>query len=333
MKLRKKLLTLLLVCIMVIPGSLVANAATTALVTDYSSLVTALSNKVDLIVILNDITLEDTLNIDYNVSFTSYNNESPILNNTYGKTHITVTGTDISISFENIVLYGENWQGGIYSTADSLLIQNAYIIKCTFAVRTEGNLIIDGGTYSQGSVGILCNGDLTIEDGNIEDNRVTGYGCGISCSGTVTINGGRIANNFAGGNTPCNGAGIYINGGTLNINGGEISNNTVYGNGGGIFIAGGTLNMYGGEISGNSALYYFTDNGGGIYATSSTINIYGGTITGNLAGAGGGIYAVSCILNIAGGDINSNTPDDIYSNTYYTNNNSSETFMKMRGVL
>lgn len=117
---------------------------------------------------------------------------------------------------------------------------------------SSANGTITGGTgtlsngYSGG--GIWNYGTLTIEDGNICNNRVSHNGGGIYNIGTLTIEGGNIYGNIANNN----GGGMSYYGGEVTIKGGGIHDNFANNNGGGIDEMSDPLILIGGEISANS---------------------------------------------------------------------------------
>ncbi|MCR4841924.1 MAG: hypothetical protein K5840_01535, partial [Eubacterium sp.] len=188
-----------------------------------------------------------------------------------------------SIQLSADVTYGEG-DGNYAETALTVpygitvtLDLNGYTIdRGLTASTTDGYVIcIDSGATA------------TIEDSSYYSGTITGgynygNGGGILNNGTLTIEGGNISGNYALG---YDGGGIY-NSGILTVNDGEISGNTAK-VGGGIYNKG-ILTVNGGYIAQN----YATSYAGGICATN-TCYLTGGTITENEVPAGAssaGIY-------------------------------------------
>ncbi|GHV90360.1 hypothetical protein AGMMS50268_08630 [Spirochaetia bacterium] len=197
----------------------------------------------------------------------------------------------------------------------------------------SGSLTINGNTEIKncensngqgGAITVTNGGSLTINGGDIHDNRNTETG-GSSHGGaifvedsTFVMNGGTIRNNSA--NDA--GGGVYIaassSPASFEMNGGTIDNNTVTStgsaNGGGVYNDG-MFTMFDGTISNNTVTGSGLTGGGGVFQTSNPSNslftMNGGSITGNkaLGGAGGGIQGSSggSLLDLKGGTISNNT--------------------------
>ncbi|WP_420630459.1 Calx-beta domain-containing protein [Candidatus Leptofilum sp.] len=164
----------------------------------------------------------------------------------------------------------------------------------------QGSATIDGGEIRNNQAfrggGILVSGGVAggsavLNGGQIIDNEAN-YGGGVyvfNTQGTLTINGGDITENRSIANI-FGGGGLYIFQGLTTLNDGNISLNTAVNDGGGMEIgdAAGRFVQNGGAIFSNSA----GNMGGGIYAGEGTVTISGGTIHTNDSTTGGGGIAL-----------------------------------------
>ncbi len=248
-------------------------------VTNYEELIAAVEMATEGtdIIIANDIVFTGTLIIDKSLNFMAMENAGTVTLSSPVHRHMKImdNGSDILLSFKNVILDGAESYGGIYVMNESdLTLTGAVIQRCS---SNSG-----GGIYIGG------NNNICINDCIIRNNRATtttnasygggiwaGYNCSIEISNTV------ISNN----QTSVSGGGICSYAGTrVVINGGEISENHANFNGGGIYNYDGSIECHDAVIKGNSAGY-----GGGICGTNITFN--GGEISGNTAINGGGIYS------------------------------------------
>jgi len=282
-KVYKTITALLLVCIMVIPGSLSVNAATVAIATNYATLKTAIENKTDTIVLANDITLEDTININYSITLVSFTNYK--IYSASGKRHFnvsnTVGGPTITIKFQDVKIDG-NYLGGGLNIYGDVTIENAVIQNCNTmyggAIVSRGPLTFNNCNFvdnhsNYGGAVYATEGLLTTNDCTFTNNTATYYGGAIISYTNASIKTSTFTGNIAN-----KGGAIYLaNHGTqLTISWSTISNNSA-GYGGGIFNNG-TLFFDYTSIGHNAAGY----NGGGIFNTSSaTYSSYYGAVNDN----------------------------------------------------
>ena len=186
-------------------------------------------------------------------------------------------------------------------------------------------LTLTKGEAQQGG-GVWNEGDLTLEDCVISDNRVspnrTPHGGGIyNDGGTLTLIGSRVSGNLAGapqGEDGGSGGGIFSDGDVVvcesviceNRAGGEDGVTNRGGSGGGIYSHSGAAIVQGSTLSNNRAgSGGFGGNGGGLAAGAGSIvvSIFNSTLSGNdagsgraTAGSGGGIFmegAGTCSIN------------------------------------
>jgi hypothetical protein len=191
------------------------------------------------------------------------------------------------------------------------------------AIVVKGNLILEGVAIAGnsastsggcgGAINVYPNATLTLNRGvKIVGNTANGSGAGIYSNGNVTINDANIDENFAG----IYGGGIYSAVGALTINGGTVSGNTSR-HGAGIYLVSGsaTLNATNNSsltISRNFAVgtNYTNGEGGGIYVSNAALTINGATISYN-RGLGAGAYIYNGSFNMTSGAITKNgSPTD-----------------------
>lgn len=191
---------------------------------------------------------------------------------------------------------------GVRATLEGLTIRNGFVLGSTPLVR--------GG-------GILNEGDLTIRDSVVADNRLrgnpSGRGAGIASTGELTLIGTVVTDNELDstgsggiGSAVQGGGGIAVTG-LAAILSSEIEGNTAVGLGGGlgVFQSGGVV-LRNSTVSGNST----TGEGGGVGTDGfqTSVDVQSSTVRGNLAGRGGGVSAdVGTQLTIVGSTISGNT--------------------------
>ncbi len=268
---------------------------------------------------LNFATFEEAWNYAAGLGSTAdYRVTVKLLQNVTAQDHATVTKSfGTGIGFGDGMSAGTGYirvSSGDYITLDlngktlsralSTAIDDGQVIR----VAENGNLTITDTSSSKngtitggnnltgdGGGGMLVNGVVTLQNGNISGNKTentiaTAKGGGVYLSGSAavfTMTGGSISNNYA----KIMGGGVYIGANAhFDLSGGKIFNNSC-GNGvggGGIAVfLNSSLVMTGGEIFGNSADYV-----GGILANGSltlggTAKIYGNTM---LYHQGGGVF-------------------------------------------
>lgn len=221
--------------------------------------------------------------------------------------------------YNNISDGSESTGGGIYFENTSLPEMNyTFDIKLSYGSVTGNSAGLGGGLF-------VSKGEVTSERlGNavLEISQNIGYqnGAGIYIQdGSLSMANGNITGNSISGNG--NGGGIFIENGDFTINAGEISGNSVgNGNGGGVYIVGsgdlGNFVMNGGSITGNSATRT-EDNtgfGGGIYVNGGNFTMTeeadGGLISSNTATSdGGGVYISGGKFQQDNGSISSNVSE------------------------
>lgn len=221
--------------------------------------------------------------------------------------------------YNNISDGSESTGGGIYFENTSLPEMNyTFDIKLSYGSVTGNSAGLGGGLFvSKGEVTSERSGNAVLE---IRQN--TGYqnGAGIYIQdGSLSMANGNITGNSISGNG--NGGGIFIENGDFTINAGEISGNSVgNGNGGGVYIVGsgdlGNFVMNGGSITGNSATGTQKDTGfgGGIYVNGGNFTMTEedalGMISSNAATRdGGGVYISGGKFQQDNGSISSNVSE------------------------
>jgi len=233
-----------------------------------------------------------------------------------GSTPATVTNvSNVSMTVNRgITLNGGGVGGGIafyssggYFTLDGGIITNNLATSLGGGVALVGNTSIVTFTMNSGEISNNSAGNAYSQGGGI-------YGM----NALITINGGDINNNRA----TAKGGGIYISLGTSNpqhptnliINDGIISGNITTGAGGyqpyggGIAVdavASGAIDefaIHGGLITNNSTAQT-NGQGGGIYyigAPGSSFDMDGGTVSKNNSGSGGGVFINFGTFNMSG---------------------------------
>lgn len=285
-------------------------------VSTYTELTAALETKTPNIYIMNDINLEDTLQIDYNVSFLA-DNDGVTLFSASDKRHIIISSSDVQIQFNNVILDGgyENSvkSGGIEAdgvkniTLISPTIQNCYSARKTSAIYSclgendeEGFFYIYNGTinnnYGTSIIGIFAT-DIIIYNSMIENNstpKTVGSGTLVTGGNELTDT-TSIYNSVIRNNSSIYGAGINIADSTLILNKNTIiENNTAKNYGGGIFAEYAIIENYG-KINNNTAGQY----GGGIALKNSQFIMHDGEICYNTSSKnGGGISIVNNTDNL-----------------------------------
>lgn len=181
--------------------------------------------------------------------------------------------------------------------------------------KVEGNtLLVDQNVAALNGGGIyIKNGSLSLADGSITQNTLSGEGNGGGIcieNGNFTIGAGEVSSNTVASGL---GAGVYIVGsngkGNFTMNGGEIKGNTTSSNnGGGVYINGGNFILNAGSITENESA-----DGGGVYLNNGNFDLIDGEISNNVAtGNGGGVYLIgeNCIYKLKNGSILENEAEN-----------------------
>ena len=249
---------------------------------------------------INDGTSQYRIYIKGDIEDSSFENESFI--------NITPTNT------LNLLICGFGNEKSTINAKRNSSQTGRVINISTSANVTLKNLKITGGYTSEiNGGGIVCEGNLTLDNCEVSNNSAK-YGGGVYVSGgTFTMTGGKISENTS--SITGEGGGVYVEGGTFTIeNDALISENTSCGNGGGVFAEGGIITINGGSISEN----IFSNNGyggGGIYLKGTAkLTMTGGKISNNYPEYkdfsddtfGGGVYVSSGIFKMEGGEISNN---------------------------
>ncbi len=309
-------------------------------VSNANELKIALANKVENIVLTENIETAETFNVDY---ATNINGAGHTISRAGGYTGTVFTvKANASLTVEDTIVDGgavwantlsdENvTNAGVTATGDLILAEsNAKIVLNEGAVlqNNDGAFAVNlgtriGATLTMNGGWIINNrsdagaiwggGHITINEGSkINNNRSTGVAGAIRMVGkcNLTMNGGEICNNIA----ATDGGAIWgygVNGNTsvYNLNSGKINNNTAGGVGGGIYTGTySTINLSGDfEICNNTAA-----DSGALRLTNYTIlNMTGGKISGNVSTSNAnhnGFYGWCPRLTISGGEL----ADNIY---------------------
>lgn len=112
---------------------------------------------------------------------------------------------------------------------------------------------------------------------------------------------GQFYTYYGGGVYVETGASFVLAGGTIYACGVQSGAQSAYG--GGIYAEGGSVTMTGGAIRNCAVSADYGANGGAIYAKAGSVTMTGGVIAGCSAMAGGGIMASMCTVRITGGRI------------------------------
>ena len=165
-------------------------------------------------------------------------------------------------------------------------------VKENSAATIGENATIRNGNASNGGGVYAYNGQVTIDGGNILNNKASNSGGGVYLDNytNLVINEGRIAENYAG----SEGGGVSApdKSTVIEMNGGEVENNKSAAQGGGVYI-------------------------GGMYSDTE-FKMNGGVFRGNKAGrAGGGLFVqVNSIAEINAGTFTENTAFDTNASYY-----------------
>lgn len=289
------------------------NTLDSVTVSTYTELKNAVDNEMQNIIISDDIQLEDTLQIGYNIYFHSSENQKTILAPT-GLGHIKIISEDVLLAFDNIILDGncsnrKDKGGGIEAPFKNFELFGADIQYC----RADSGSVIentiddDMGIFSMyncvlsnnfnSDTVFTCSLETLIYNCTIENNNgplCLGPSDEIYCSNVI------VYDSYLKNNTSYDGGGLNIYWSDTYINENTLIENNSADKGGGIYTWECKLENYG-IIKNNSA-----DNGAGIYAYNSEIVNYS-NITSNIAkNCGGGISLEESTFLLESGEISYN---------------------------
>lgn len=289
------------------------NALDSVTVSTYTELKNAIDNEMQNIIISDDIQLEDTLQIGYNIYFHSSENQKTILA-PVGLSHIKITSEDILLAFNNVILDGncskrKDKGGGIEAPFKNFEIFGAKIQHCNADSSSviENTIDNDMGNFAMYNCVLsnnlnydtvfTCSLETLIYNCTIDNNK------GSLCFGpTDEIYRSKVVvyDSYLKNNTSYDGAGLNLYWSDVYINENTIIENNSADKGGGIYTWECKLENYG-IIRNNSA-----DNGAGIYAYNSEIFNYS-NISSNIAkNCGGGISLEESTFFLEAGEISYN---------------------------
>lgn len=273
-------------------------------VSTYTELMAALETKTPNIYIMNNINLEDTLQIDYNVSFLA-DNDGVTLFSASDKRHIIISSSDVQIQFNNTILDGgkENGikGGGIEAdNVQNITLINPYIQNCN--QNKEGSAIYNClGSYDENAYFYIYNGIIKNNYGkatiSILSNKMLIYNTIIENNtspkstsfGTITLYGDdednttSIYNSTIRNNSNSCGAGFNLEHTNLILNENTVIENNTASWGGGIYAQESKIESYA-KINNNTS----TKSGGGIWLFDSKFIMNNGEISYNKAQKDGG---------------------------------------------
>lgn len=291
------------------------NLLNSVTVSNYAELKSAIDNNIQNIIISDDIQLEDTLQIGYNIYFHSNDNQKTILSPT-GLRHMEITSENVLIAFDNIVLNGnctakKDIGGGINAPYKNFDVFGANIQQCN---ADSGSAIENAPAGEMGAFSIYnCSfsNNMGVDAVFTSSFESLSYNCSAennSCGGfslgpadeiyhsDVIVYDCLMKNNsgYDGGGLNLYWSDVYINENTI------IDNNSAT-NGGGIYTWECNLKNYA-NIRNNSA-----DKGGAVYACSSDI-VNWSDITNNSAKTNGGaIVLEESTFKLNSGEISYNS--------------------------
>lgn len=285
-------------------------------VSTYEELTAAVESKATNIFLSQDIYLENTLQIDYDVFFLAAPQGKTIFADT-GFRHIQITASDIQLQFEHVTLDGNydgtgySMCGGIYAenianvSISGLTIQNCYgtavfnvlqeiedssfsLYNCTVKNNKDG--AIDSYAKNNLLYNVLC-------ENNTESGTNISLGAAPGTDAIHTI----IYNSIIRNNSASEGGGIqFVNTSAFLDANTIIENNYAEDIGGGIEADNSYIESYA-TIKNNTS----QSQGGGVFLRNSTFVMQGGEISCNktytrfnfLDGYGGGIAIYNTVSN------------------------------------
>lgn len=297
-------------------------AASVAYVSDYAGLKAAVEDPVvTIVVVLNNITLEDTLTMDGNnldLALIALNNVTIYSANERRHFFLAddpaiATERESKLIFSNVTLDGNGTGGGIVSNrgADSqttLLLDGLEMTNCGLydldfnaALKGFRVTLVDSKIYSNPVSGVDAS-NLTVENSEIKNNG----GSGIESFGyDLQVINSEISGNVQRGiHVMGYDSAVYIDGCTVKDNG----SNGIYINVNSLGRSGETEGIYNTTVSGNGTAGN-VEQGGGVYIATVYGSVYGMEncmIDGNTAFDGGGIYARFMQLGIVDCEVKNN---------------------------
>ncbi len=270
-------------------------------------------------------------------------------NKTITLTSCTKSGTSCSYSSAYSMIRGSSLTGNVINQTSGTLTLNkitingnnvaasAAILNNSGILNINSDTIIANGQNSGNGGGVYNSGTLTINSGNLGNNKANNGGAlyntgtaaikggsivqnsaktsggGVYNSGTLTMSAGTIGGSDTNKNTATNasssfGAGIY-NSKSLTMTGGSVTYNVSSSKGGGIANIG-SSNTFSMTSPANVSYNQSTSHGGGIYCSAGTSTMNSGTVKNNKTKSqfGGGYYLTSsAVLNLKGGNVDYNT--------------------------
>ena len=163
--------------------------------------------------------------------------------------------------------------GGVYSTAQTVVLNGVTVRNCTSPKKGGGVYILPGDKSG-------TNRSATVTYSTIQGNKATGDGGGLyfeSSNGSLTFAESTVKENTSGGM----GGGVYTNCTTASFTNSSVKDNTASGSGGGVChnynAAAGTLTLDGTKVTGNTS----GGKGGGVYTLASAVMRNGTEVSGN----------------------------------------------------
>ena len=232
----------------------------------------ALANKEKNIVFIDDIVIDATYAINYNLNIngqghalyrenmTTFNNRNAA--EPYNGTVFEVNNGATLNLIDIVVDGGANWTG----EEDNILKRGTV----NSGITAGGSLVVASGAGTK----------VVLGEGAVIQNNAGVIAVSIT-NATLDIDGGEIINNHADG-------GAIWGAGTINLYSGKINHNSSPSISGAVrMTSNNKFSMYGGEVSYNKA----TTLGGAIYTyTNTTLILAGGEMKGNYSTLGGAIY-------------------------------------------
>lgn len=299
------------------------NSLNSVTVSNYAELKSAVDNNIQNIIISDDVQLEDTLQIGYNIYFHSNDNQKTIFSPT-GLRHMEVTSENVLIAFDNIVLNGsctarKDVGGGINALYKNFAVFGAKIQQCK---ATSGSAIDNEPEEDMGNFGIYnCTfsknmGNEAVFTASLEsliynctatDNNCGGMSLGpideIYHSDVIVYD--CLMKN----NSGVDGGGLNLYWSDVYINENTIIENSSATNGGGIYTWECSLENHA-NIRNNSA-----DKGGAVYSYKSEISNYSNTIGNSAKKGGGGITLEESTFTLESGEISHNKAEITKNNS------------------
>lgn len=277
-----------------------------SVVKSYEELKDALARKEKGIVLGADITVKDTIQVDYSCAVD-------------GKGFGLIRPADftgILLSVKDGVTGGET-TSGVETDHTKLVAKNVRVdgknveADESAVVAEEDTTLVLTGVTVENNHGTECGGGIRLEGADayltdcvIQNNRSTDDGGGICAEGDrdgkiLSMQGCKVLENYA----EDDGGGLYQDGYIMTLKDCQIDSNTADGDGGGIHTAASWSGKYKLEIRNSQITNNKGNNGGGVVLERPFLHLYGNTvISRNTAERdGGGVFSSSgnsddCIL-------------------------------------